>query len=177
MPAAPVDVATLSAAPRTTTAIRRRALLGLLVLVTLAAYYPALRGGFVWDDDAYVTQNPTLRDVEGLRRIWFELDAVPQYYPLVHTAFWVEYHLWGAHPLGYHVVNVLLHVLAAALLARILLRLEVPGAGLAAALFALHPVCVEIGGVDHRAQERALGGVLPRRGPGVSALLRADRFR
>jgi protein O-mannosyl-transferase len=124
-------------------ALRGWALPGLLALVTLAAYAPALRAGFVWDDDAYVTQNQTLRDLDGLRRIWFELGAVPQYYPLVHSGFWVEHHLWGLDPLGYHLVNVLLHVLAAVLLARVLLRLEVPAPGLAAILFALHPICVE----------------------------------
>src|SRR5437879_4713086 len=66
---------------------------GVLVL-TLAAYLPALRCGFIWDDDDYVTQNLTLRDTAGLRRIWFEVGATPQYYPLVHTTFWLEYHAW-----------------------------------------------------------------------------------
>src|SRR5690242_3670756 len=87
-----------------------------LVLATLAAYSPALHAGFIWDDDVYVTHNETLRDLDGLRRIWSEIGAVPQYYPLVHSAFWVEYHLWGLDPGGYHLVNVLLHVLAAVLL-------------------------------------------------------------
>ncbi len=115
----------------------------LLIAATLLAYQPVWNAGFIWDDDDYVTQNQTLRDLDGLRRIWFEVGAVPQYYPLVHTVFWVEYHLWGLHPLGYHLVNVLLHALAAILLARLLLRLRIPGAWLAAFLFALHPVGVE----------------------------------
>ena len=123
-------------------ALRWWALLG-LTLATLAIYSPALRAGFIWDDDVYVTQNKTLRDLDGLRRIWSEVGAVPQYYPLVHSGFWVEYHLWGLDPLGYHLVNVLLHVVAAVLLGRVLLRLQVPGAGFAAILFALHPICVE----------------------------------
>jgi protein O-mannosyl-transferase len=115
----------------------------LIVLLSFAAYSPALDGGFVWDDDDYVTANQNLLDAEGLRRIWFELGAVPQYYPLVHTTFWLEYRLWGLDPLGYHVVNVLLHILAALLLGRVLTTLRVPGAWLAAAIFALHPVGVE----------------------------------
>jgi protein O-mannosyl-transferase len=115
----------------------------LLVTLTVAAYAPALTAGFAWDDDDHVTQNETLRDASGLHRIWFERGAVPQYYPLVHTTFWVEYHLWGLDPTGYHLVNVLLHVVAALLLWRVLHILGIPGSYLAALLFALHPVAVE----------------------------------
>jgi tetratricopeptide (TPR) repeat protein len=116
---------------------------GAIVLLVLLAFFPALRGGFIWDDDAYVTGNQALHDWNGLRRIWFVTAATPQYYPLVHTTFWLEYHLWGLNPFGFHLVNVLLHALAAILLWRVLLRLQLPGAWLAAAIFALHPVQVE----------------------------------
>ena len=114
-----------------------------LLLVTLVAYLPALRAGFIWDDDAYVTENTTLESLDGLRRIWFEIGATDQYYPLVFTSFWIEHHLWGENPLGYHFVNIVLHALSACLLWLILKRLAIPGAALAAAIFALHPVHVE----------------------------------
>ena len=116
---------------------------GLIILLVFLAYLPALHGGFIWDDDVYVTNNPTLHDLGGLQRIWFEVGAVPQYYPMVHTTFWLEYHLWGLHPMGFHLINVLLHATAAILLWQVLLRLRIQGAWLAAVLFALHPVCVE----------------------------------
>jgi tetratricopeptide (TPR) repeat protein len=116
---------------------------GLLLLITVIAYIPATRGGFIWDDDDYVTENRTLRSAAGLYRIWFELGANRQYYPMTHTTFWVEYHLWELNPFGYHLVNVLLHGLGAVLLWLVLSRLSVPAAWLAAALFALHPVHVE----------------------------------
>jgi len=115
----------------------------IILLATLSAYMPAIQGGFVWDDDVYVTNNATLRTVEGLRHIWLEPGATPQYYPLVFSTFWLEYRLWGLQPLGYHIVNVLLHVLAALLLWCVLHQLSLPGAWLAAAIFALHPVHVE----------------------------------
>jgi tetratricopeptide (TPR) repeat protein len=114
-----------------------------LLAATLIAYQPVWHAGFVWDDEQYVTGNVTLHSLDGLRRIWFELGATVQYYPLTFTSFWVEHHLWGLHPLGYHLVNIVLHALNAMLLWLVLRRLGVRGAWLAAGIFALHPVCVE----------------------------------
>jgi tetratricopeptide (TPR) repeat protein len=117
----------------------------LLLLVGLA-YLPVVRAGWVWDDDAYVTSNLSLRSAEGLRRIWFEPTSrlmPPQYYPLTHTVLWLEYRLWGLDAVGYHVLNVVLHALTALLLWRLLASLGVPGAWVAAAAWAVHPVMVE----------------------------------
>ncbi len=114
-----------------------------LVALTLIAYLPVRSAGWVWDDDAYVTANATLRSLDGLRRIWFEPGAVPQYYPMTFSTLWLEYRLWGLQPLGFHLTNVVLHAGAAVLVWRVLLQLAVPGALLAAALFAVHPVHVE----------------------------------
>jgi tetratricopeptide (TPR) repeat protein len=105
-------------------------------------YWPVVHAGFVWDDDAHVTR-PDLRSLRGLGRIWFEPGATQQYYPLLHSAFWLEHRLWGDAPLGYHLVNVLLHAVAALLLFLVLRRLSLAGARLAALGFALHPVCAE----------------------------------
>ncbi len=113
-----------------------------LVTATVLAYFPALHGGMLWDDDAHVTQ-PALRSLHGLRRIWTEIGATQQYYPVLHTAFWVEHRLWGDRVVGYHLTNVLLHALAAGLLVAILRRRRIPGAWLAGFVFALHPVAVE----------------------------------
>jgi tetratricopeptide (TPR) repeat protein len=115
----------------------------LIVAATLLAYLPALQAGFIWDDDQYVTGNPTLRTLAGLGRIWVEPGATPQYYPLTFTTFWIEHALFGLAPAGYHLTNVLLHAANALLVWRLLDRLAVPGAWLAAALFAVHPVHVE----------------------------------
>src|SRR5208283_985140 len=80
-----------------------------LVAVTLIAYGPAWRAGFIWDDDAYLTQNSLLTEPDGLRRIWFSLDSPSQYFPLTYTTFYMERGLWGLNPAGYHWVNLLLH--------------------------------------------------------------------
>ena len=114
----------------------------LVGVVLLVVYGPALNGGMVWDDDGHVTK-PALQSLHGLWQIWFDVGATQQYYPLLHSAFWFEHLLWGDATVGYHILNVLLHASAACLVAVILRRLQVPGAYLAAAIFALHPVEVE----------------------------------
>jgi len=128
-----------------------------VVCATIAAYLPALSGEFIWNDIDYVT-SPALRSLHGLARIWTEPGATQQYYPLLHSAFWLQHRLWGDHPLGYHVFTLLLHAGSAVLFGLVLRRLlaDEPakpegsiqgaylGAGwLAALLFALHPVHVE----------------------------------
>ncbi len=108
----------------------------------MLAYWPALRGGLIWDDDRHLTR-PALQSLHGLWRIWFDLRATQQYYPLLHSAFWLEHQLWGNAVLGYHLANVTEHALSAFLVVLIVRRLQLRGALLAGFIFALHPVCVE----------------------------------
>ena len=115
----------------------------LLVAATILAYQKAWHAGFIWDDDLYVTQNKLLTAPDGLSRIWFSLDSPSQYFPLTYTSFRFEYALWGAYPEAYHWGNILLHTANALLVWRLLWVLRIPGAWLAAAFFALHPVQVE----------------------------------
>lgn len=114
-----------------------------LIAMTLLAYWPALSAGYVWDDDDHVTQTPIQRTPTALKWVWTRLGTTPQYYPLTHTTFWLEYQLWGTNPAGYHADNVLLQAANALLLWRVLVGLEIPAAWLAAAIFAIHPVQVE----------------------------------
>jgi len=120
-------------------------LFGVLALVvsTVAAYWPVFSAGYIWDDDAYVTHNPLLTTADGFRRIWSTAHSQSQYFPLVFTTLRLEYVLWGLNPVGYHVVNVCLHIVNALLVWSLLRRLALPGAWFAAALWALHPVQVE----------------------------------
>jgi len=114
-----------------------------IIAITVLFYLPAIPNGFVWDDEYAVTQNPTVRDFGGLVRTWTDLKVHQQYYPLTHTSFWAEFQLWQLWAPGYHIVNILLHALAAVLLWILLRSLSVPGAWLAAVVFAIHPVNVE----------------------------------
>jgi len=114
------------------------------MVITFLAYLPALRGGFIWDDDSWTTGIAgLLRDLPGLQTMWLHSTSLQQYYPLTGTSFWLDYHLWCFRALPCHAENVLLHAMAALLFWKLLQRLQVRGAWLAAAIFALHPVMVE----------------------------------
>src|SRR6266480_517445 len=81
-----------------------------LIVATALAYLPAWAVKPIWDDNAHITQ-PELRSWHGFVEIWTQVGATQQYYPLVHTVFWIEQKLWGDWVVGYHLVNILLHVL------------------------------------------------------------------
>jgi tetratricopeptide (TPR) repeat protein len=131
-----------AAAPRlrlSTTDLRNGVLLFIALLI---AYFPALTGAQVWDDAGHITP-AKLRSLEGLYRIWFQFGASQQYYPLLHSAFWVEHRIWGDWVVGYHVITLLFHAIAAYLIVAIMRRLSLPGGWLAASIFALHPISTE----------------------------------
>ena len=125
------------------------AILGLGLLVAVS-YFPATQAGFVWDD-LILTSSTAVQEWSGLWQLWF--DTVNTYvagntreghfWPLLYSTFWLEHKLWGFAPLGYHLVNLLLHFANTWLVWRLLRRLAVPGAWLIAAVFAVHPVHVE----------------------------------
>jgi len=114
----------------------------LLGAAVFAAYAPALRGGFLFDDDSLLSQSRPVQAANGLYLMWFTTQPL-DYWPVTNSSFWLEWRLWGLNPLGYHVTNVLLHVASAVLIWAILRRLHVPAAWLAASIFALHPVNVQ----------------------------------
>jgi len=105
-------------------------------------YLPSLRGAFLFDDDLLLTNNPLIQASDGLYRFWFTTEAY-DYWPLSSSTLWIEWRLWGMNPLGYRLTNLFLHIGTVVLLWRVLGRLAIPGATLAALLFAVHPVNVE----------------------------------
>jgi len=108
----------------------------LIFLLTFAAYWAVLNGQFIWDDPLLVEKNQLVTHSLSLRSVWFQTD-----FPLTVVAFWLQWLCWGKSAAGYHTVNVLLHALNAVLIWRVLTRLNVRGAWLAGAIFAVHPVC------------------------------------
>jgi len=110
----------------------------LLFVGVFLAYLPVWRAGYIWDDDLVVTANPVVVGPAGLKEIW--TTSAADICPVTLSTFWLEHALWGIAPLPYHLVNLALHAGCAMILWRVLRGLEIPGAWLGAAVWALHPV-------------------------------------
>jgi len=123
---------------------RLRVLAGaaIIVVATCIAYYPSLGGGFILDDNVNLTDSALIKASDGLYRFWLTMEPI-DYWPMFNTTLWLEWRLWGLNPTGYHVTNLLLHIAEALLIWAILWKLSIPGAFVAAMLFAVHPVNVE----------------------------------
>ena len=120
---------------------QQTALIAAIIVAVTVVYLPALWGEFVWDDFLLITGNPLLQNFSGLLEIWSG-GRTADYFPVTNTVFWIEHHLFGANPTGYHVVNILLQIANALLVWRLLKRLNIPGAWLAGLIFGIHPIHV-----------------------------------
>lgn len=98
--------------------------LGLCLLV-FVVYSPVFEAGFIWDDDIITTMAP-VQSINGLAEIWFNPRALGlegHYWPVLYSTFWLEHKLWGFAPLGFHLVNLVLHSAVVVLVWRLMLRL------------------------------------------------------
>jgi len=114
----------------------------MIAIAAILAYLPSLSGGFIFDDDIYLTNNQIIKASDGLCRFWCTTEPI-DYYPISNTTLWIEWRLWGMNPTGYHATNLILHIVESLLIWVILRKLSIPGAFLGAMIFAVHPVNVE----------------------------------
>ena len=111
--------------------------------IGLFIYSPALFGTWIWDDTAEILENAEIKGTLGsLVSIWFNPSAV-DYYPLKTTVQWIEWHVWGPHVLGYHLVSIFLHILSALLVWKCLQKLGLKLAWWGGLFFLIHPLAVE----------------------------------
>ena len=116
-----------------------------VAVIALAAWVifsPALRGGWLWDDAAELSQNPEVTSTGAFAKIWLE-PSHADYFPLKSTVQWIAWRMWGETAAGYRALNLVLHVLSALLVWRLFARLWIPAAWLGGLLFAIHPLAVE----------------------------------
>ncbi len=117
------------------------------VVIALVAYWPAIDGEFIWDDQLWLWNSPTT--IGNLADCWSGQKG-SDYWPVTASAFWIQYRLWDTDQrrdepgagTGYHVVNILLHAASAMGLWLVLKKLAIPGTLAAAAIFLVHPVAV-----------------------------------
>ena len=130
----------------------------LIALVTVTAFLPTLHNQFVsWDDDKNFLENPDYRGLAWTNLRWMWTTHLGHYIPLTWMTLGLDYLLWGMNPLGYHLTSLLLHAANAVVfffIVRRILTLALPApserghaltasAGVAALVFAIHPLRVE----------------------------------
>ncbi len=129
-------------------------IIGSLAALTFLAYGNALFNGFVWDDEYLIVENPFIKHLQFIPKLFTgDLSSVVTlihsptgyYRPLSMMSFMVDYRLWSLNPFGYHLINVLVHLLNCLfvlLIAREITRNEKVGF-LTSILFCIHPIHVE----------------------------------
>jgi tetratricopeptide (TPR) repeat protein len=121
----------------------------LLILLTILAFWPMFRNGFVWDDQQFIVGNPVLRSLWPVSRFFQPQGTVAEgviypmtgQRPIMAFTLALDYRFWRLNPFGYHLTNLLLHllcVIGVTMLARKLCRDSRVGF-LVGVLFALHP--------------------------------------
>ena len=106
-------------------------------------YWPARHGTWLMDDNLYFVGNPLLREPDRLWKAWFEPASFVEYYPLGETVQWFQWQLWHENTFGYHVTNVVLHIVDSLLVWKLLGKFRFKLAWLGGLIFAVHPVQVE----------------------------------
>lgn len=166
----------------------RRAGSAAVAALTWACFSPAVWGGFLnWDDERMLVKNLMFRgfSLENVRWMFTTLH-MGHYQPLAWLSFAADWAVWGMDARGFHLTNVLLHGVNAALVywlaVWILERISAPAgdevrlcvsAAVAALLFALHPLRVEpVAWVTERRELLSVMFVLLT----VLAFLRAESF-
>jgi protein O-mannosyl-transferase len=126
-------------------------LLATVALTTAVLYSGTLSFGFVWDDKAQIVDNPLIRSLSKLHKVfvsdlWYHTGRFQLYYrPLFVVWSMLNYAVLGLRPWGWHLTAVLVHI-AAVLAVFLLVRklgVEYWTAALATLLFAVHPIHIE----------------------------------
>jgi tetratricopeptide (TPR) repeat protein len=137
-----------------TRSIRKLLPPALLLALGIACYANSFRNEFVWDDNFQIVENRLLRSWAFVPQLFtsdipqaYQTDVRPVHFyrPLWMLSQLVDYQLWGPHPWGFHLTNLLLHVGNGLLFFALMMALGIAAewALLAAAIFVCHPVHLE----------------------------------
>ncbi len=118
-----------------------------IFIVALFAFLPSLDNGFVdWDEKDLLLENPLVQEqpFSNIKEI-FTTATEGRYYPLTMLVYQVEYFFFRSQPLGYHIVDLFLHLINVALVFMLLglLGLNATVVFLTTLFFAIHPMQVE----------------------------------
>ncbi len=123
-------------------------------IVAFALFYNSLGNDFVFDDESVVQNNLSIQSLSNIPK-FFTADegfhkVIGRYYrPIVSSTYAIDYAIWGLNPYGFHLTNILIHVISCLLLLSILIRLfgkyeqGLLAALIGALIFTAHPIHTE----------------------------------
>jgi len=125
----------------------------LIAVVSFAAYYNTLTGEFVWDDRELILDNYYIKNWGNLftnisSDFFFtsrEEGKIGYYRPVITLSYMINYSCFKINPLGYHLINIIFHLINGILVYFLAIRLlgSHRMSLLASLLFAVHPVHTE----------------------------------
>ena len=123
-------------------------LLAFALVASFICLFPTLQNGFVnWDDSAYILRNSMVWGLswENLQQMFTTSETLGLYHPLTLFSFAVDYTIWGTQAFGFHLTNLLLHLLNIGMVFGLVLKLtkKEMAAFVAALLFGMHPMHLE----------------------------------
>ncbi|MFH1050471.1 MAG: tetratricopeptide repeat protein [bacterium] len=126
-----------------------KAIISAIVFIAVAVFIlfsPSINGSFVYDDSFYITDNTYTQDFssEGLQKIWSNY-IFGNYNPLTISSLALDYKIFGEAPIGFHIINILFHILTTILILFFTHRFtgNYKIGIITAILFAVHPIHVE----------------------------------
>ena len=125
-----------------------------IAIVSFLVYYNALNNDFVFDDESVVQNNQSILTLANIPKFFTAEEGfhkvIGRYYrPVVSSLYAVDYAIWGMNPFGFHLTNVIIHVIASLLLLMVLMKLfgdyknGLLAALIGALIFAVHPIHTE----------------------------------
>lgn len=126
----------------------------ILIAVVFAVYFNSLENQFVFDDESVIQTNSSLTTLSSIPKYFTGEDGfhkvIGKYYrPIVSTSYNIDYAIWGLNPFGFHLTNIIIHLIATLILFRLLQLIFVKQKNvnlislLGTLIFAVHPIHTE----------------------------------
>lgn len=125
-----------------------------IILITFLVYYNSLSNEFVFDDESVIQNNQSITSTDNIPKFFTAEDGfhkvIGRYYrPIVSSSYAIDFSIWGLNPYGFHLTNIIIHILSCLLLYKILSMLfwrykyRNLFALFSTLIFAVHPVHTE----------------------------------
>ena len=97
----------------------------IIIIVTYSIFFNSLSNEFVFDDESVIVGNQSITDLDNIPKFFTAEDGfhkvIGRYYrPVTSTTYALDYYFWGLKPYGFHLTNIIIHIISCLLLFKIL---------------------------------------------------------